>query len=142
MEFPAPNEPDGQRISIGFRPHAVQISNDLLRVSVSGGIAAHHFLGIMLRLELEFRQGLTLRSRITKEGVCPIGIGGWKGGYLFKFDNIACWHERMPFCLRSCRPFTNHRRPLPRIFKLKEHANKGRPLNLDCNQSQSFACSP
>ncbi|MDB6125680.1 MAG: cysA [Pedosphaera sp.] len=74
LEFPAPNEPDGQRIRIGFRPHAVQISNDLTEFRYQAVLRRTYFLGIMLRLELELPSGLTLRSRMTKEEYAQLGL--------------------------------------------------------------------
>jgi sulfate/thiosulfate transport system ATP-binding protein len=74
LEFPAPNEPEGQRMRIGFRPHAVQISNDLSEFRYHAVLRRTYFLGIMLRLELELPSGLTLRSRMTKEDYAQLGL--------------------------------------------------------------------
>ncbi|MDB6020888.1 MAG: cysA [Pedosphaera sp.] len=67
LEFPAPGHPDGERMRIGFRPYAVQISNDLAQFRYRATLRRTYFLGIMLRVELELPSGLTLRSRMTKE---------------------------------------------------------------------------
>jgi sulfate transport system ATP-binding protein len=67
LEFPAPSQPDGARLRIGFRPYAVQVSNDLAHFAQRAVLRRTYFLGIMLRLELVLPSGLTVRSRITKE---------------------------------------------------------------------------
>ena len=74
MEFPAPGQPDGQRVRIGFRPYAVQISRDLSAGPYRAVLRRTYFLGIMLRLELELRSGLTLRARMTKEDYSQHGL--------------------------------------------------------------------
>src|SRR5262249_19402865 len=67
LEFPAPGWADGSRMRIGFRPFAVQISADAKQYRYRAVLRHTFFLGIMLRLELELRSGLTIRSRMTKE---------------------------------------------------------------------------
>jgi sulfate transport system ATP-binding protein len=67
LEFPAPGWADGSRMRIGFRPFAVQISADPKQYRYRAVLRHTFFLGIMLRLELELRSGLTIRSRMTKE---------------------------------------------------------------------------
>jgi sulfate transport system ATP-binding protein len=67
LEFPVPGHPDGKGMRIGFRPYAVQISPDLGQYRFRATLRRTYFLGIMLRVELEMRGGLTLRSRMTKE---------------------------------------------------------------------------
>jgi sulfate/thiosulfate transport system ATP-binding protein len=67
LEFPAPGMPDGERMRIGFRPYAVQISSDLAQFRFRAVLRRTYFLGIMLRVELELPSGLTIRSRMTKE---------------------------------------------------------------------------
>lgn len=74
LEFAAAGHPDGQRMRIGFRPYAVQISSDLTQYRYSAILRRTYFLGIMLRLELELPSGLTLRSRITKEEFAQLGL--------------------------------------------------------------------
>ncbi len=66
-EFPAAGRPEGERMRIGFRPYAVQISTDLAQYRYRAILRRTYFLGIMLRLEIELPSGLTLRSRMTKE---------------------------------------------------------------------------
>lgn len=61
LEFPAPTQPDGTRLRIGFRPYAVQVSPDLALYRYRAVLRRTYFLGIMLRLELELPSGLTLR---------------------------------------------------------------------------------
>jgi sulfate transport system ATP-binding protein len=67
MEFSIPNAPDGQRIRIGFRPYAVQISPELTQYRFRAVLQHTFFLGTMLRLELRLPAGLEVRCRITKE---------------------------------------------------------------------------
>lgn len=74
MQFPAPGQPDGARLRIGFRPYAVQISTDLNLFPYRAVLRHTFFLGIMLRLELELPSGLVLRSRITKEEYAALGL--------------------------------------------------------------------
>jgi sulfate transport system ATP-binding protein len=67
MEFPADGHADGEKIRIGFRPYAVQISRDLTQYQYHAVLRRTFFLGILLRLELELPSGLTIRARMTKE---------------------------------------------------------------------------
>ena len=59
--------PDGQRLRIGFRPYAVQISSDLKAYRYRAILRHTYFLGVMLRVELELPSGLLIRARMTKE---------------------------------------------------------------------------
>jgi len=74
MEFPAPGHADGERLRIGFRPYAVQISNDLALLPYRAVLRHTFFLGILLRLEFELPSGLTIRSRMTKEEYTQLGL--------------------------------------------------------------------
>src|SRR6476660_9862491 len=67
LAFPTPGYPDGEKVRIGFRPFAVQISPDLNHYPFPAVIRQTYFLGVMLRLELQLPSGLILRSRMTKE---------------------------------------------------------------------------
>ena len=67
MEFPAKGHADGEKIRIGFRPYAVQISRDLTQYRYHAILRRTFFLGILLRVELELPSGLTIRARMTKE---------------------------------------------------------------------------
>ncbi len=67
LEFPAHDQPDGQRLRIGFRPYAVQISSDLTAYRYHAVLRRTFFLGVLLRVELELPSGLTIRARMTKE---------------------------------------------------------------------------
>jgi len=78
LEFPAEGHPDGQRMRIGFRPYAVQISTDLAQYRYQAILRRTYFLGIMLRLELELPSGLLLRSRMTKEEYAQLGLADGK----------------------------------------------------------------
>jgi len=74
IEFPAPGQEDGQRLRIGFRPYAVQISPDLAQFRYRGVLKHTFFLGIMLRLELELPSGRSIRARMTKEEYAQLGL--------------------------------------------------------------------
>jgi sulfate transport system ATP-binding protein len=74
LRFPAPGIADGERIRIGFRPFAVQISPDLKLFPYQAVLRQTYFLGIMLRLELELASGLVLRSRMTKEEYANLAL--------------------------------------------------------------------
>ena len=67
LEFPAHDRPDGDKVRIGFRPYAVQVSPDTKQFRYRAVIRHTFFLGVMLRLELELPSGLIIRSRMTKE---------------------------------------------------------------------------
>ena len=74
LRFPAPGIADGEKIRIGFRPFAVQISPDLKLYPYQAVLRQTYFLGIMLRLELELASGLVLRSRMTKEEYANLAL--------------------------------------------------------------------
>ncbi len=67
LEFPTPGRPEGQKLRIGFRPYAVRISPDLTQYRYHAVLRHTFFLGVMLRVELELRSGLTIRARMSKE---------------------------------------------------------------------------
>jgi sulfate transport system ATP-binding protein len=67
LEFPAHGHPDGQKLRIGFRPYAVQISSDLTQYKYHAVLRHTFFLGVMLRVELELPSGLVIRARMSKE---------------------------------------------------------------------------
>jgi sulfate transport system ATP-binding protein len=74
MEFPAHGQPDGQKLRIGFRPYAVQISTDLAQYRYRAVLRHTFFLGVLLRVELELPSGLTIRARMTKEEYSHQGL--------------------------------------------------------------------
>jgi sulfate transport system ATP-binding protein len=74
LEFPASGHADGEKLRIGFRPYDVQISSDLAQCRYLGTLRRTFFLGIMLRVELELRSGLTIRARMTKEDYSQQGL--------------------------------------------------------------------
>jgi sulfate transport system ATP-binding protein len=74
LEFPASGQPDGQRLRIGFRPYAVQISSDLTQHRYHAVLRHTFFLGVLLRVELELPSGLTIRARMTKEEYAHQGL--------------------------------------------------------------------
>lgn len=74
LEFPAHGFPDGQKVRVGFRPYAVQISPETGVFRYQAILRHTYFLGIMLRLELELPSGLILRSRMTKEEYGKLGL--------------------------------------------------------------------
>jgi sulfate transport system ATP-binding protein len=67
LAFPAPGRADGERLRIGFRPYAVQVSPALDQHPYRAVLRHTFFLGIMMRLELELPGGVLLRARMTKE---------------------------------------------------------------------------
>ncbi len=67
LEFPANGVPDGEKLRIGFRPYAVQISPDLTQHRYRAILRRTYFLGVLLRVELEMASGLVIRSRMSKE---------------------------------------------------------------------------
>ena len=74
LQFPSHGVPDGQKVRIGFRPYAVQISSDLAAYKYKGILRRTYFLGVMLRLELELPSGLVLRARMSKEEYAQQGL--------------------------------------------------------------------
>ena len=74
LEFPASGQPNGQRLRIGFRPYAVQISSDLTQHRYHAVLRHTFFLGVLLRVELELPSGLTIRARMTKEEYAHQGL--------------------------------------------------------------------
>jgi sulfate transport system ATP-binding protein len=67
LEFPAPERRDNQKLRIGFRPFAVQVSPDPTQYRYPGVIRHTFFLGILMRVEIELPSGLIIRARMTKE---------------------------------------------------------------------------
>jgi sulfate transport system ATP-binding protein len=67
LEFPTHGQGEGQKLKIGFRPYAVQISSDLGQYRYRAVLRRTFFLGVLLRVELELPSGLTIRARMTKE---------------------------------------------------------------------------
>jgi sulfate transport system ATP-binding protein len=74
LMFPAQGFKDGDKVRIGFRPFAVQISPELNQYEYQAVIRQTYFLGIMLRIELELPSGLILRSRMTKEEYASLAL--------------------------------------------------------------------
>lgn len=74
LEFPSHGLSAGQKMRIGFRPYAVQVSNDLTAYRYHGVVRHTYFLGIMLRLELELPSGMILRCRMSKEDYARMGL--------------------------------------------------------------------
>ena len=74
LEFPSHGVPEGQKLRIGFRPYAVQISSDLSQHQYRAVLRHTFFLGIMLRVELELPSGLTIRARMSKEEYAHQGL--------------------------------------------------------------------
>src|SRR6266481_2618153 len=67
LEFPAHGQTEGQKLRIGFRPYAVQVSADLTQYRYHAVLRHTFFLGVLLRVELELPSGLIIRARMTKE---------------------------------------------------------------------------
>lgn len=74
LEFPAHGLADGQKMRIGFRPYAVQVSSDSSAFRYRAVLRRTYFLGVMLRLEMELPSGLIIRSRISKEDYARLGL--------------------------------------------------------------------
>ncbi len=74
LEFPVPGQAEGQKIRIGFRPYAVQISSDLTHYRYRALLRHTFFLGVLMRVELELPSGLTIRARMTKEEYAHLGL--------------------------------------------------------------------
>jgi sulfate/thiosulfate transport system ATP-binding protein len=74
LEFQAKGMADGQKMRIGFRPYAVQVSADTSTYRYRAVLRRTYFLGIMLRLEMELPSGLVIRSRISKEDYARLGL--------------------------------------------------------------------
>jgi len=74
LEFPAHGLADGQKMRIGFRPYAVQVSADTSSYRYRAVLRRTYFLGVMLRLEMELPSGLLIRSRISKEDYARLGL--------------------------------------------------------------------
>jgi sulfate/thiosulfate transport system ATP-binding protein len=74
LEFPAHGLSEGQKMRIGFRPYAVQVSPDPATHRFHAVLRRTYFLGLMLRLELALDSGLTIRSRISKEEYSRLGL--------------------------------------------------------------------
>jgi len=74
LEFPAHGQGDGQKLRIGFRPYAVQISSDLTHYRYHAVLRHTFFLGVLLRVELELPSGLIIRARMTKEEYSNQGL--------------------------------------------------------------------
>jgi sulfate transport system ATP-binding protein len=75
LEFPAHGQPNGQKMRIGFRPYAVQISADLTQHRYHAVLRRTFFLGVLLRVELELPSGLVVRARMSKEEYAHQGLG-------------------------------------------------------------------
>ena len=74
LEFPSHGREEGQKLRIGFRPYAVQISSDLTQFRYHAVLRHTFFLGVMLRVELELPSGLVLRARMSKEEYAHEGL--------------------------------------------------------------------
>jgi sulfate transport system ATP-binding protein len=98
LEFPAHGFPNGQKLRIGFRPYAVQISSDLTQYRYHAVLRHTFFLGIMLRVELELPSGLVLRARMSKEEYSHEGL----------FDG-----REVSFQIRQFRVLARHEAALP-----------------------------
>jgi sulfate transport system ATP-binding protein len=74
LEFPAHGLAPGQKMRIGFRPYAVQVSGDPAAYRYAALLRRTYFLGVMLRLEMELPGGLIIRSRMSKEEYAQLGL--------------------------------------------------------------------
>src|SRR5437899_3865186 len=67
LEFPTHGQAEGQKLRIGFRPYAVQISSDLAQYRYHAVLRHTFFLGVMLRVELELPSCIVICARMSKE---------------------------------------------------------------------------
>jgi sulfate/thiosulfate transport system ATP-binding protein len=74
LEFPAPDQPNGAAIRIGFRPYAVEVSANPTQLRYRACLRHTFFLGVMMRLELELPSGLIVRARLPKEQYTQFGL--------------------------------------------------------------------
>src|SRR5436190_6458096 len=74
LEFPSYGLPNGQKMRIGFRPYAVQISADLTQYRYHAVLRRTFFLGVLLRVELELPSGLIVRARMSREDYAHQGL--------------------------------------------------------------------
>jgi sulfate/thiosulfate transport system ATP-binding protein len=74
LEFRAPGCTEGKALRIGFRPYAVRVSPDPGACRYRAMLRHTFFLGVMMRLELELPDGLTIRARMTKEDYVHLGL--------------------------------------------------------------------
>ncbi|HON07684.1 MAG TPA: ABC transporter ATP-binding protein [Verrucomicrobiota bacterium] len=74
LEFPSHGLTDGQKLRIGFRPYAVNVSSDPNRYRYKAILRHTYFLGIMLRLELELPSGIVIKARMSKEEYNSLGL--------------------------------------------------------------------
>jgi sulfate/thiosulfate transport system ATP-binding protein len=109
LQFPAAGHADGDKLRIGFRPYAVQISNDLAQFPYRAVLRHTFFLGVMLRLELELASGLTVRARMTKEEYSQLGLeDGREVSFQIRNYRVLA-HENAP--LAPELSFTSERPP-------------------------------
>jgi len=74
LEFPANGLAEGEKMRIGFRPYAVQVSPNPASYRFQAVLRRVYFLGVMLRLELALDSGLIIRSRLSKEEYSRLGL--------------------------------------------------------------------
>jgi sulfate transport system ATP-binding protein len=107
LEFPAHGQGEGQKLRIGFRPYAVQISSDLTQWRYRAVLRHTFFLGVLLRVELELPSGLTIRARMTKEEYAHQGLEDGK---------------EVSFQIRQYRVLAGEAAPLPPESELRHQA--------------------
>jgi len=74
LEFPTHGVPDGQKLRIGFRRYAVQVSSNPTACRYPAVLRRTYFLGVMLELELVLPSGTVVRSRMSKEEYSRLGL--------------------------------------------------------------------
>ncbi len=108
LEFPTHGVADGQRLRIGFRPYAVQVSNDLTDYRHYAVLRHTYFLGVLLRVELELPSGLIIRARMSKEEYARLNLTEGRE-VPCKFANTGCYPAKAKRCppkfpsLTACR---------------------------------------
>jgi len=107
LEFPSLGLVEGQKMRIGFRPYAVQISPDLAQYHYRAVLRRTFFLGVMLRVELELPSGLVVRARLSKEEYAHQGLADGK---------------EVSFQIRQYRVLAGEAAPLPPEAELRYQA--------------------
>ena len=117
LEFPAAGQPDGQKLRIGFRPYAVQISLGPDAVPLPRGVAAHVLPG----RAAAGRAGAAQRPDHSRphDARRSTPTRAWRTAKRSpsKSANTGCWRGNRPHCRRKASWGTRRRRCSGRIFE-------------------------
>jgi sulfate transport system ATP-binding protein len=75
LDFPVEGCAEGERVRIGFRPFAVDVSRRVDELPRRAVVRHVFFLGVMMRVELELPSGLLVRARMTRERFAELELG-------------------------------------------------------------------